>query len=108
MRNYLLIALLLVSFFPAAAGNVEALGVASQNKGVLIREITINGFVLGDKGQFKKLFKPYRSKYLTPDDMDALLEKIRVIYERDGYKELVSITYQVIKHRLVFSALMTS
>ena len=64
--------------------------------------------MLGDKDQFIKLFKPYRNKYLTSADMDAILQKIQVMYERDGYQQLVSISYQVIKHRLVFTALMTS
>ncbi len=30
-------------------------------------------------------------------------KEIKVIYEREGYQQLVSITYQVDKHRLVFT-----
>ena len=74
----------------------------------MIRNIDIDGFVLGDKSRFVKLFKPYRNKYLTTIDMDAILQKIQAIYEQDGYRLLVSITYQVSKHRLAFTVLMTS
>jgi len=79
-----------------------------QDKGVLVRSIDIDGFVLGDKGQFIKLFKPYRNKYLTGADMDAILLQIQIIYEREGYKVLVSISYKVTKHHLEFTVLMTS
>jgi hypothetical protein len=73
-----------------------------------IHDVTIEGFVLGDKGQFRKMFRPYRNKNLTKDDMDALLQKIQNIYEREGYLQLVTITYQVKKHRLVYTVSMTS
>jgi len=74
----------------------------------LSRDIQMDGFVLQNKEQFIKLFKLYRNKYLTTDDMNLILQKIQGIYEREGYQELVNINYQVIKHRLVFTALMTS
>ncbi len=78
------------------------------HQGTLIREIQMQGFVLGDKNRFTKLFKPYRDKYLTTDDMNSLLQQVRLMYEREGYLELVSINYQVVKHRLIFTVLMTS
>ena len=64
--------------------------------------------MLGDKSRFVKLFKPYRNKYLTGTDMDTILQKIQAIYEQEGYAQLVSISYQVTKHRLVFTVLMIS
>lgn len=80
-----------------------------QHDGVLIRAIELDGFVLGDKARFEKLFKPYRNRYLTQSDMDEILHKVQAIYEREGYQQLVKITYQIIKkHRLVFTALMIS
>ena len=99
--------LLLVSL-PLSAGRAAATQAYPQQNGVLIRSISIEGFVLQDKEQFTKLFKPYRNKHMTTADMDAILKEIQVIYEREGYQQLVSITYQVQKHRLVFTALMTS
>ena len=107
MRYCVLILLLFISL-PVSAQNVTAQKVQSQDKGTLIRHVDIEGFVLGDKNQFVKLFKPYRNKYLTAAGIDEILEKIKVIYEKEGYQQLVSITYRVIKHRLVFSVLMTS
>jgi hemolysin activation/secretion protein len=74
----------------------------------LIKSIDMEGFVLQDKDQFVKLFKPYRNKYLTTADMDGILQQIQVIYEKEGYQQLVTITYHVDKHRLLFTALMTS
>ena len=70
--------------------------------------VVFEGFVLGDKDRFVNLFKPYRNKYLKTADMDDILQKIRIIYEREGYQQLVSITYKVVKHKLIFTALMTS
>ena len=107
MRYCVLILLLFIAL-PVFAQNAAAQQAVSQDKGTLIRNIVMEGFVLGDKDRFVKLFKPYRNKYLTKADMDAILLHVQIIYEREGYQQLVSITYQVIKHRLVFTALMTS
>jgi hemolysin activation/secretion protein len=107
MRYYVLVLLLLIPFC-ASAQNVAPLPTAASVQRTLVRNIEIEGFVLGDKNQFLKIFKPYRNKYLTTADMDAILQEIQIIYERDGYQQLVSITYHVDKHRLVFTVLMTS
>jgi hemolysin activation/secretion protein len=110
MRYCVLILLFFISLplLPLSAQNEPTVQATVRDKGVLIRHIDIEGFVLGDKNQFVKLFKPYRNKYLTSADMDAVLQKIQIIYEREGYQQLVSITYHVDRHRLVFTALMTS
>jgi hemolysin activation/secretion protein len=102
--------LILLFFMPlcVSAQNVTAQQVSVNDKGVLIKNITMEGFVLGDKERFVKMFKPYRNKYLTKTDMDALLLQLQIIYEKEGYQELVSISYQVVKHHLIFTVLMTS
>ena len=107
MRFCSLILLLFISC-PVSAQNVITPTAAQQTKGALIRNIDIEGFVLGDKSRFVKLFRPYRNKCLTGTDMDAILQKIQAIYEQEGYAQLVSIGYQVTKHRLVFTVLMIS
>jgi len=107
MRYGVLILLLFISL-PSSAQNIPAGQVVVKDKGVLVRDIKMEGFVLGDKDQFVKIFKPYRNKYLTTADMDAILQRIQRIYEEQGYQQLVTISYQVTKHRLVFTALMTS
>ena len=107
MRYFLMILLLFISL-PVYAQNVPIVQSNPQEVRTLVRNIVIEGFALQDKEQFVKIFKPYRNKYLTTSDMDAILQKIKDIYERAGYQQLVSITYQVDRHRLVFTALMTS
>ena len=107
MRYFLMILLLFISL-PVYAQNVPIVQSNPQEVRTLVRNIVIEGFVLQDKEQIVKIFKPYRNKYLTTSDMDAILQKIKDIYERAGYQQLVSITYQVDRHRLVFTALMTS
>jgi len=102
-----LIILLFVSL-PLSARNALASQAGVGQQGTLIRSIVIEGFVLQDKDQFTRLFKPYRDKYLTTADTDGILKQIQVIYEREGYQQLVTITYHINKHRLVYTALMTS
>lgn len=102
MRYCILILLLFIPW-PANAQNVTATQTVLEDKGVLIRNIEINGFVLGDKSQFIKLFKPYRNKHLTKADMDGILQQVQEIYEQGGYQSLVSIGYEIIKKRLVFT-----
>jgi hypothetical protein len=107
MRYGVWIALLLIG--PWALAQDPPVGqVVSQQQGTLIHNIVMEGFVLGDKDQFIKLFKPYRNKYLSTQDMDAILQKIQDIYQLNGYQQLVSVSYRVDKHRLVFTALMIS
>ncbi len=107
MRYILLMALLFISL-PALAQNASTVPTITQPEAILIRNITIEGFVLGDKSQFTKLFKPYRDKHLSSADMDVILQKIRDIYEMGGYQQLVSIAYRVDKHHLIFTVTMTS
>jgi len=107
MRYCFLILLFFISW-PALAQNIVVPTALTSAQRILIRNIDIEGFVLGDKNRFVKLFKPYRNKYLTGTDIDAILQKIQAIYEQEGYAQLVSIGYQVTKHRLVFTILMIS
>ena len=106
--RYGVLALLLFISFPVSVRNASASQAVSQVQGNLVRNIVIEGFVLQDKEQFIKLFKPFRNKHLTDVDMDGILSQIQVIYEREGYKQLVSITYKVVKHRLVYTVSMIS
>ena len=108
MRFIILIVLILFPINAFAQNSVVDSAATSEEKPVLIKNILMEGFVLQDKNQFVKLFKPYRNKYLKTADMDGILHKIQGIYEQEGYQQLVSISYKVEKHRLVFTALMTS
>jgi hemolysin activation/secretion protein len=93
---------------PMAFHSAAASDPAVASQGTLIKSIDIQGFVLQDKERFLRLFKPYRNKYLTTADMDGILQQIQVMYEKEGYQQLVTITYHVDKHHLLFTALMTS
>jgi hemolysin activation/secretion protein len=106
--RYCVLILLIFMLLPESSRNAAAAQADSQAQGVLIRNISIEGFVLQDKDQFIKLFKPFRNKYMTAPDMDGILKEIQIIYEKEGYQQLVSITYHVDKHRLIFTALMTA
>jgi len=105
---YLIICIFLLMSWPASAQNVTAAQSTEQVQRTLISNITLEGFLLEDKGQFVKMFKLYRNKYLTKADMDNILQKIEDVYDQEGFQQLVSITYTVNKHRLVFSVAMTS
>lgn len=102
MRYCVLIVLLFISL-PVSAQNAPSTQADVNDKGVLIHNITIEGFVLGDKDQFVKLFKPYRNKYLSVDKIDAILQQLKEIYEQEGYQELVSIDYHIVKRTLTFT-----
>jgi len=101
MRNLVLLFLFFISM-PAMAQNAPS-QVDTKAQSILINDIRIKGFVLGDKGQFLKLFKPYRKKHLTAADMDTILQQIQQIYEQEGYQALVSIEYHVYRKQLTFT-----
>ena len=102
MKEIFFILLLLIAL-PASAQNIAAPSASQQAQKILIQKIEIQGFVLGDKNQFVKLFKPYRNKHLSAADMDTVLQELQEIYEQAGYQGLVSIGYHVIKRDLVFT-----
>ena len=112
MRYCLLLVLLFIAL-PVSAQNVPASVLkpdthsysqaALKAKGTLIRNIVMKGFVLQDKNQFVKLFKPYRNKRLSVADIDEALQELQEIYEQAGYQGLVSIEYHVIKRNLTFT-----
>ncbi|MBF0504568.1 MAG: hypothetical protein HQL14_05635 [Candidatus Omnitrophica bacterium] len=105
---YCIFALFLIFSGPASAQNLVSPQSASLAQNTLIQSISIEGFLLQDKNRFFKLFKPYRNKNLSKVEMDAILQKVQDIYDQEGYQQLVSITYSVKKHRLVFMVSLTS
>jgi hemolysin activation/secretion protein len=105
---YLLCLIFLFFSSPVSAQNVAASQSTQQLEPTLIRNISMEGFLLEDKGQFVKLFKSYRNKYLSRADMDMILQKIEDVYVQEGFQQLVSITYAVNNHHLIFTVSMTS
>jgi hemolysin activation/secretion protein len=102
MRYCILFLLLFISL-PLSAQNAAASQTASQAKGTLISNILMKGFVLQDKNEFVRLFKPYHNKHLSTADIDTILQELQEIYEEAGFQGLVSIEYQVIKRNLTFT-----
>lgn len=102
MRYCALIVLFFITF-PVLAQNTAASQAAVQAQGPLIRNIIMEGFVLDDKNQFVKLFKPYRNKHLSATDINSILQALQEIYEQAGYQGLVSIEYHVVKRNLTFT-----
>ena len=102
MRYCILFLLLFISL-PVSAQNVAAQQTASQAQGPLISNIVMKGFVLEDKNQFVRLFKPYRNKHLSTADIDEILQQLQEIYEQAGYQGLISIEPHVIKRNLTFT-----
>jgi len=102
MRYCLLILWLLISL-PALAQKANVPQVVSKVQGTLIRNIAIEGFVLQDKNQFIKLFKPYRNKHLSAADIEMILEQLQKIYEEAGYRGLISIEHHVKRKSLTFT-----
>jgi len=100
--RYALMLLFFISM-PAVVQNAAAQETIPATAVVLIKNISIEGFLLQDKEQFVKLFKPYRNKYLSTADMDEILQKVQKIYEQEGYQSLVSIDYRVKKQWLTFA-----
>ena len=102
MRYCLLLVLLFIAL-PVSAQNVPAPQAASKLQGPLISDIKMEGFVLQDRNQFVKLFKPYRNKHLSAADIDTILQQLQEIYEQAGYQGLVSIEYRVKRKTLTFT-----
>jgi Skp family chaperone for outer membrane proteins len=100
--------LLLLLSCGVSAQNVASSTAVVQADRILIHSITMDGFMLQDKNQFTKLFKPHINKYLSKTDMDMILQKVQDIYDQGGFQQLVSITYSVKKHHLTFMVAMTS
>lgn len=75
----------------------------TQGIDTLVRNVQIDGFVLQDKAQFVKLFKPYRNKRLSQKEIDIIQQSLEEIYELAGYQGLVSIDHRFKKNSLIFT-----
>ena len=100
MRKFFIILSMLLAI-PAFA-QTETNIAAQQPAAVLIRNISIEGFLLKDRKPFAQLFKYYRNKRLSQKDINGILDAIKIIYEEAGYLKLVTINYQIYKGRLTF------
>jgi len=99
--RYLALMIFLFISLPASAQQASS-AQAERIAPAFISNIKIAGFVLDDKNQFIKLFKPHRNKYLSGADIDTLLQQLQEIYELAGFQGLVSIGYQIKKRTLTF------
>ena len=106
--RYFIFTLLFLAISPLLSQADAGPQAVSDEKPAMVKSIVLEGFKLEDKGQFVKLFKPYRNKFLTSFDISGLLEKIQAIYAEKGYQQLVTITWRLDRHRLIFTASMTS
>src|SRR5258708_4638104 len=102
MRYYILLLLFFIPL-PASAQDTNAPQALAQGQRILIQKIEIEGFVLPDRNQFVKLFKPHRNKHLSAIDIDTILQQVGGLYEQAGYQGLVSIKYHIIKRNLIFT-----
>ncbi len=84
----------------------KAASVIAQDGHVLVRQITVDGFLLKEKSKFAKMFKKYRNKKLSTDEVNRVVDQVRSLYVEAGYENLVLLTYQIIKGQLhIFIAL---
>ncbi len=79
----------------------------NQDGRILIRKITIEGFVLKDRQPFEQLFKPHLNKYLSPMDIDAILDAVKALYAQQGYQGMVDASYTVSRHDLKIRVFLT-
>ena len=82
--------------------------VNADNQKTLIRKITIEGFLLQNRNKFEQLFKLYRNKYLSNENIESLLNSVEVLYEEEGYQSLIAITSSIHKHHLKINASLIS
>ncbi|MDE2222546.1 MAG: hypothetical protein KGK03_05685 [Candidatus Omnitrophica bacterium] len=102
--RFILLSFLLFTAVPVLAQEtMPAQAAAAPSQRVLIRSISIQGFVLDDRAQFTRLFRPYRNKRLSTGDVDAVLQQLSKIYEEAGYHGLVGIKYHISKRNLIFT-----
>ena len=100
---YCIIAMLLILSLPFSSIKVMAQQTAVVAGNPLVSNIRIEGFVLENKGQFVKLFRPYRNKHLAAADIDAIIQELQEIYEQAGYQGLISIEHHIVKRTLIFT-----
>ncbi|MDE1920378.1 MAG: hypothetical protein KGJ09_03440 [Candidatus Omnitrophica bacterium] len=101
--RYCILLVLLLAASPVSAQNAAPVQTAMPVERTWIHNVLIKGFVLDNRGQFVKLFRPYRNKRLSSADMGDILQHLQEIYEEAGYQGLVSINYHVRKKYLIFT-----
>ena len=76
-----------------------------QGGKVLVRQVIIDGFLLREKKKLAPVFKHYRNKRLTLEEIKGIVAAVNALYTEAGYEKLVDFYYKVDKKgRLVIHA----
>ncbi|MBI5145194.1 MAG: hypothetical protein HZA27_03300 [Candidatus Omnitrophica bacterium] len=68
---------------------------------VFIKKITFSGATLISEDKIKEILLPFKNRWLTQAEIQAILDLIATRYKEEGYAErIASISYQINKNRL--------
>ncbi len=73
---------------------------------VLIKRIVFSGFVLKDKDFLNGIIKKNRNKYLSQEQIQKIVDQVKISYLEAGYTGLVSVSYKLNKNQLIINILM--
>ena len=89
IKRILLMSVSLVLLFSSASVWAQLPG---NGDTVLIRKLTVDGFLLRENKIYKDLAKHYRLKRVGPEDITQINQALLETYQKAGYVNLVIIT----------------
>ena len=72
----------------------------------LIKRIVLSGFVLKDKQPIQRIIKANRNKRLSQEQIQQMINDIKIIYLEAGYTGLVNFSYTIQKRTLTIHILL--
>ena len=73
---------------------------------ILIKRIVMSGFVLKDKESLRKIMKNNQNKRLFQEEIQQIINDIKIVYDEAGYAQLVDISFKIEKSNLVITVLL--
>jgi len=79
-------------------------GNINKNEKMYLKKIVIEGATLIDKEKIKETLQPFKTRWISKDDIQLIIDAISAIYQEKGYAEKIEgITYKVNKNTLNIS-----
>ncbi len=76
---------------------------AKEEAPVLVRRIVFSGLVLSDRKHLEQIIKSNQNKYLSREQIQQIIDNVKILYLEAGFAKLTRIDYKVQKNKLMIN-----
>jgi hemolysin activation/secretion protein len=69
-----------------------------------LKSVVIEGFTLKNSKDLERMLATYRNKYVTEDEINAIIDQVKAYYAQAGYDDLIQYSHTLKKGKLLITA----